>query len=241
MPKGNKRYLSWMIIWFYIQDMTLRELGPCGKQFLTMELPNKEHLWTWGMSLGLYSKPYRQTGGVHENTTQGEMINLFKYHEDIEDSQRTRISKKFAGEVFDLLAKELRQKFPTSSKLPFDVCLGLPENRGTGRSLPKNICRILSDEHKWLQDGFEGVTKTRSGEIIKEVPHDERPAKVAGLYAIDKSKMPTPKFGFLIIDDVFETGSTIGALCKTLEKEFPGVPRYTIALTHLHATERMAK
>ena len=193
------------------------------------------------MSLGLYSKPYRQTGGVHENTTQGEMINLFKYHEDIEDSQRTRISKKFAGEVFDLLAKELRQKFPTSSKLPFDVCLGLPENRGTGRSLPKNICRILSDEHKWLQDGFEGVTKTRSGEIIKEVPHDERPAKVAGLYAIDKSKMPTPKFGFLIIDDVFETGSTIGALCKTLEKEFPGVPRYTIALTHLHATERMAK
>ena len=206
-----------------------------------MELPNKEHLWTWGMSLGLYSKPYRQTGGVHENTTQGEMINLFKYHEDIEDSQRTRISKKFAGEVFDLLAKELRQKFPTSSKLPFDVCLGLPENRGTGRSLPKNICRILSDEHKWLQDGFEGVTKTRSGEIIKEVPPDERPAKVAGLYAIDKSKMPTPKFGFLIIDDVFETGSTIGALCKTLEKEFPGVPRYTIALTHLHATERMAK
>ncbi len=206
-----------------------------------MELPNKEHLWTWGMSLGLYSKPYRQTGGVHENTTQGEMINLFKYHEDIEDSQRTRISEKFAGEVFDLLAKELRQKFPTSSKLPFDVCLGLPENRGTGRSLPKNICRILSDEHKWLQDGFEGVTKTRSGEIIKEVPPDERPAKVAGLYAIDKSKMPTPKFGFLIIDDVFETGSTIGALCKTLEKEFPGVPRYTIALTHLHATERMAK
>ena len=206
-----------------------------------MELPNKEHLWTWGMSLGLYSKPYRQTGGVHENTTQGEMINLFKYHEDIEDSQRTQISKKFAGEVFDLLAKELRQKFPTSSKLPFDVCLGLPENRGTGRSLPKNICRILSDEHKWLQDGFEGVTKTRSGEIIKEVPHDERPSKVAGLYAIDKIKMPTPKFGFLIIDDVFETGSTIGALCKTLEKEFPGVPRYTIALTHLHATERMAK
>ncbi len=206
-----------------------------------MELPNKEHLWTWGMSLGLYSKPYRQTGGVHENTTQGEMINLFKYHEDIEDSQRTRISKKFAGEVFDLLANELRQKFPTSSILPFDVCLGLPENRGTGRSLPKNICRILSDEHTWLKDGFEGVTKTRSGEIIKEVPPDERPAKVAGLYAIDKSKMPTPKFGFLIIDDVFETGSTIGALCKTLEKEFPGVPRYTIALTHLHATERMAK
>jgi predicted amidophosphoribosyltransferase len=85
------------------------------------------------------------------------------------------------------------------------------------------------------------VIKTRAGEIIKEVPHNERPAKLAGLYAIDKDKMPTPNFGFLIIDDVFETGSTIGELCKTLEKEFPEVPRYIVALTHLHATERMAK
>jgi len=193
------------------------------------------------MSLGLYSKPYRETGGTQENTTQGDMINLFKYHEDIEDSKRTQISKEFAREVFGLLAKEFRQKFPTSSKLPFDVCVGPPENRGTGRSLPRNICRILSDEHKWIKYGFEGVTKTRVGEVMKEVSHDERPAKVAGLYAIDKNKMPVPKFGFLIIDDVFETGSTVGGLCKTLEKEYPGVPRYIIALTHLHATERMAR
>ena len=193
------------------------------------------------MSLGLYSKPYRETSGTHENTTQGEMINLFKYHEDIQDAKRARISKEFAMEVFGLLAKEFRQKFPTYLKLPFDVCLGLPENRGTCRSLPRNICRILADEHKWLNDGFEGVIKTRAGEIIKEVPHNERPAKLAGLYAIDKNKMPTPNFGFLIIDDVFETGSTIGELCKTLEKEFPDVPRYIVALTHLHATERMAK
>ena len=206
-----------------------------------MELPNRDHLWTWGMSLGLYSKPYWATGGTHENTTEGDLINLFKYHEDIGEAQRMRISNEFARKVFGLLANELRQNFPNSSKLPFDVCVGLPENRGTGRSLPRNICRILANEHKWLNDGFEAVTKTRAGEVIKEVPHDERPVKVAGLYAIDKTKMPAPKFGFLIIDDVFETGSTIGALCKTLEKEYPGLPRYIIALTHLHATERMAK
>jgi hypothetical protein len=206
-----------------------------------MELPNKEHLWTWGMSLGLYSKPYRETGGNHENTTQGDRINLFKYHEEITEVQRAKISSEFAREVFGLLAKELRHKFPSSIKLPFDVCIGLPENRGTGRSLPKNICRILAEEHEWLKDGFEGVTKTRAGEVIKEVPHDERPAKVEGLYDIDKVKMPIPKFGFLIIDDVFETGSTIGALCKTLENVYPEVPRYIIALTHLHATERLAK
>jgi hypothetical protein len=206
-----------------------------------MELPNKEHLWTWGMSLGLYSKPFWATGGTHENTTYGEMINLFKYHENIAQAERTRISKEFAREVFAFLANELRQNFPTSSKLPFNVCVGSPENRGTGRSLPRDICRILANDHKWLNDGFEGIIKTRAGEVIKEVPYSERSTKVNGLYSVDKNKMPAPKFGFLIIDDVFETGSTVGELCKTLEKEYPGVPRYIIALTHLHATERLAK
>jgi hypothetical protein len=206
-----------------------------------MELPNKENLWNWGMSLALYSKPWRVTGGAHENTTQGDMINLYKYHEDIDDAQRRRIAKDFTSEVFGLLAKELRQRFPTLTKLPFDVCVGLPENRGTGRSLPRDICGLLSNEHKWLNNGFEGVIKIRAGEVMKGIPRDERPGRVEGLYAIDRNKMPNPEFGFLIIDDVFETGSTVGELCKTLEKEYPGVPRYIIVLTHLHATERLAK
>jgi hypothetical protein len=206
-----------------------------------MELPNKENLWTWGMSLALYSKPWRAIGETPEKTTQGEMINLYKYHEEINYATRKRIAKAFTSEVFALLAKELRRKFPTSKKLPFDVCVGLPENRGTGRSLPKEICELLADEHAWLKNGFEGVIKTRTGEVIKGIPHDERPGRVEGLYAIDRYKMPSPEFGFLIIDDVFETGSTVSGLCKTLEKEYPGVPRYIIALTHLHATERMAK
>jgi hypothetical protein len=206
-----------------------------------MELPNKENLWTWGMSLGRYSNSLTETQGKYELTPQGNKINFFKYHNYAGESQRVEISKEFALEVFELLTKELGPKFPTTLKFPFDVCVGLPENRGTGRSLPRNICRILADEYKWLKDGFEGVTKTRDGEVLKGIPRPERPAKVAGLYAIDRNKMPAPKFGFLIIDDVFETGSTVGEICKTLETEYPGVPRYIIALTHLHATERIAK
>lgn len=47
-----------------------------------MHLPNKNNQWTWGMSLALNSKPYRETKGEQVNTTQGNMINRFKYHED---------------------------------------------------------------------------------------------------------------------------------------------------------------
>lgn len=205
-----------------------------------MHLPNKHNQWTWGMSLALYSKPYRETNGEQINTTQGEMINRFKYHEELSDSERNQIAQNFANQVFTLIRKELSQEFPDPKNPPFDICLGLPENRNTGRSLPRDICRILAEEHIWLRNGFSSVKKTRTGVVMKTIPHDERPEKVKGLYKIDH-KLPKPMRGFLIIDDVFETGSTVGGLCDTLEHDFPKLPRFAIALTHLHATERMLK
>lgn len=204
-----------------------------------MHLPNQNSQWTWGMSLALYSKPYRETKGEQVNTTQGEMINRFKYHEELSTIERNEIAEIFSEQVFNLIKKELSKEFPDRKNPPFDVCLGLPENRNTGRSLPRDICRNLSLEHSWLKDGFACVTKTRTGVVIKAVPLDERPEKVKGLYKIDRNLLPQPRRGFLIVDDVFETGSTVGGLCDTLEYEFPQLPRYVIALTHLHATERM--
>ena len=206
-----------------------------------MELPNKHNHWVWGMSLALYSKPYKETNGEHVNTTQGDMINRFKYHEELSDTERKEIAQNFTDQAFKLISKELRQRFPDPENPPFDVCLGLPENRNTGRSLPRDICRILSEKHVWLRDGFASVTKTRAGVVMKAIPHEERPEKVKGLYKIDRKLLPEPRRGFLIIDDVFETGSTVGGLCDTLEHDFPKLPRYVIALTHLHATERMLK
>lgn len=42
-----------------------------------MHLLNENNQLTWGMSLALYSKPYRETNGEQVNTTQGDMINRF--------------------------------------------------------------------------------------------------------------------------------------------------------------------
>lgn len=193
------------------------------------------------MSLALYSKPYRETKGEKVNTTQGEMINLYKYHEELTPEQREKIAQTFAAQVFNLIRTELKRDYPNPTKPPFDVVLGLPENRNTGRSLPKDLCRILAEEHLWLSDGFSTVTKTRPGTVLKEIPASQRREKVLGLYAIKKGASLSPKRGFLIIDDVFETGSTVSGLCDTLQKEFPKVPRFVVALTHLHATERLAQ
>ena len=206
-----------------------------------MELPNPGDKWIWGMSLALYSRPYRETNGTQVNTSQGEMVNKYKYHDELTDSQRMQIARNFAGQVFDLVRSQLEKKHPNPNKPPFDVVIGLPENRNTGRSLPRDLCRLLANDHPWMRDGFSAVTKTRRGTVLKGIKHQDRPGKVAGLYSINRNELPNPRHGFLIIDDVFETGSTISGLCDILEKEFPSVPRFVVALTHLHATERISK
>ncbi len=208
---------------------------------MSMDLSNKSNLWVWGMSLGLYSKPYEETDGNREFTTNGEMINRFKYHEGrLDQVERDAIVNNFTLQVFNVIKTELAARYPDQQSPPFDVCLGPPENRDTGHSLPRNICRNLADEHDWIRDGFAGITKTRKGKVIKDFLHKDRPSELEGLYAIDRSRLPSPESGFLIIDDVFETGSTLEAMCNTLEIEFPKIPRFVITLTHLHATERMS-
>ena len=204
-----------------------------------MHLPNKHNKWTWGMSLALYSKPYKETNGLQINTSQGEMINRYKYMAGLSAVKREEIVKIFSDQVFDLIRTELKEKYPDPNQPPFDVCLGLPENRDTGNSLPREICKNLSKEHDWIEDGFASVLKTRVGVVVKTISKEDRPEIVRGLYAIDYAQLPPPKRGFLILDDVFETGSSVGALCDTLEQVFPNIPRFVVALTHLHATERM--
>jgi hypothetical protein len=204
-----------------------------------MHLPDKHNKWTWGMSLALYSKPYKETNGLQINTPQGEMINRYKYLSGVSVVRREEIVKTFSDQVFDLVKKELNEKYPDPKQPPFDICLGLPENRDTGNSLPREICKSLSKEHDWLKDGFACVMKTRAGVVVKTIPKEDRPGIVRGLYTINHAHLPPPTRGFLIVDDVFETGSSVGALCDTLEQEFPHLPRFVVALTHLHATERM--
>jgi len=191
--------------------------------------------WVWGHSLGLYSKPLAQTRGNYELTIHGEKINYFKYHAEADQMERYVIAEYFSDEVFRAIKSGLEPKYASP---PFNVCIGPPENRNTGHSLPNYVCQKLVKKLNWMKNGFDSVKKTRSGEVMKKVPREERSSKLNGLYTIDSSRLPEGVFGILIIDDVFETGSTVEAVCDALEMEFPSIPRFVVALSHLHATKR---
>lgn len=206
-----------------------------------MELPNPRGLWTWGVSLGPYSLPDGHPNGVLEHTSQGEMVNNFKYHDRLIKSRRNTITRSFTDQVFTAIYAQFHERFPNWDNLPFDVCLGPPENRNTGHSLPREVCALLAQDRGWIVDGFSGIRKTRSAEVMKSVPRSERAEHLKGLYEINKETMPYPNFGFLIIDDVFETGATVSALCETLQEAYPRLPRFVVALTHLYSTERSGR
>ena len=203
-----------------------------------MELPNPRSLWTWGVSLGPYSLPYDRPNGVLEHTSQGEMVNNYKYHGRLLKSRRNTITRSFTDQVFTAIYAQFHERFPNWDNLPFDVCLGPPENRNTGHSLPRQVCGLLAADRGWIVDGFSGIRKTRSVEVMKNIPRSERAEHLKGLYEINKETMPYSNFGFLIIDDVFETGATVSALCETLQEAYPRLPRFVVALTHLYSTER---
>ena len=204
-----------------------------------MELPNPRGLWTWGISLGPYSQPHDHPNGVLEHTLLGDMINKYKYHDRLLNSRRAAIARSFTDQVFTAIYDQFHEEFPAREKLPFDVCLGPPENRNTGHSLPGAVCQLLSQDRQWIVNGFSGIRKTRSAEVMKNVPRSERAEHLRGLYEVNKETMPYSNFGFLIVDDVFETGSTVNAVCETLEEAYPHLPRFVVALTHLYSTERL--
>ena len=201
-----------------------------------IDLPNTTRSWAWGKSLGIYSNHDGPTSSGDRHTDIGKKINRFKYHNNIDQVERDSIVNYFSNEVFRAVTTGLAKEYLLAP--PFNVCLGPPENRKTGHSLPKYICRNLAEEHDWIINGFESINKTRVGAVMKNLPWLERSSKLKGLYEIDLSPLPVDVSGFLIVDDVYETGSTLAELCDTIELQFPGTPRFVISLSHLHATKR---
>lgn len=203
-----------------------------------MELIEEEGLWAWGRTIDQYSFPFDSDNGGNY-TEVGDRIRRFKYSSVKGDDTKQQIVPYFAGRVMELLKNGLPDFFKIFP--PFDVCVAVPANRDMQASLPVEVCDALSNYYPWLQNGCSGVEKNRMGIVMKETAKSERAEKVRGLYSINKESMLEPKIGFLVIDDVYETGASMKELCRTLKKEYPEKKIFAVALAHIFTTERYIK
>lgn len=197
-------------------------------------LPNKHGLWLWGVSLNTYSE-WSELDDLpgsfaKANTEHGQAVHEFKYKSSsISTTRYEEIVNFFFGEirrVFEHLEKDHKDA-------PFNLCIAPPMNLDGHPNLPLTLCARLDSKYAWMQAGFRTIEKTRTGLVMKNTSRNEREVAVSGLYRARRSPSEHEVKGILIIDDVFETGSTVNEICRALEVAFPGIPRYVIALTDL--------
>lgn len=200
-----------------------------------MKLQEYEGLWTWAQTIDQYSFPYDGENGGNF-TEVGQRIRSFKYSGRGVDVAKDQIASYFAGRVMELIKNELTTFFKVFP--PFDVCVAVPANRDPQISLPVEVCKALSNFYPWLKDGSLGIEKKQSGLVMKHVVEAQRAEKIAGLYSINQKFIPEVNTGFLVIDDIYETGASIKELCRTLKKSYPDKPIYVVAFAHLFTTER---
>lgn len=202
-----------------------------------MNLLESDGLWTWARSLDDYTIPYGKENGGNF-TDVGSKIHSFKYSDQTSEKDKDQIVSYFAKRIMKLIKEELSGFFPSP---PFDVCVAVPSNRPGTRSLPTEICSSIEIDNRHIRNGSAGIVKKQSGVVMKNIPNSERSERLVGLYSIDSENMPKVKKGFLVIDDVIETGESTKAICKVLKNAYPERNIYVVILANIFTTKKYLK
>jgi predicted amidophosphoribosyltransferase len=194
-------------------------------------LPNVNKLWTNGISLSLYSKSWDPINREQDFTELGKLVSEFKYSRSLSPQRGLDITRVFAEEV----AKVLKLTAEKDSHL-FNSLIAIPPNRANANSLPKAVAHELSEKFTWLINDSKYLVKNHEIAVIKNLPVEERAEMLRGAYSTDSEYDLRHFTGFLVLDDIYQSGATLKEVCRTLKRAHPEVPRYVLTMTHLRST-----
>lgn len=194
-------------------------------------LPNVNKLWTNGISLSLYSKSWDPINREQDFTELGKLVSEFKYSRSLSPQRGLEITRIFAAEV----VKVLKLSAEKDSHL-FNCLIAIPPNRVNTNSLPKAVAHELSEKFTWLKNDSKYLVKNHEIAVIKNLPVEERAEMLRGAYSTDSEYDLRHLTGFLVLDDIYQSGATLKEVCRTLKRAHPAVPRYVLSMTHLRST-----
>lgn len=186
-------------------------------------------LWIEGWALSKYSsEPYKKT-------RIGGLIKKIKYDRSPYYSLTERISD--AKIISDEIIKMIKWLY-NPSDLPFDLCLCPPSHEVKPLDLPDFICKAISGGSvKYAEKSLiERIALT----TIKAGPKEERAKKLVDNFVFDCPEALFPSKGILIIDDVFDTGSTITGVSRAVSARFPNIPRFVITAAYIGRMGRIS-
>lgn len=198
-----------------------------------LELPNEARLWQRGVALDWYTTGYDKEKLTYIKSDLGQAVREYKYYSQLQKKRREAIVRKCSEAITQVLRLEEEHEKPT-----FNSCIGVAPNRKTGYSLPLDLALQLSIKFDWIRDESNSLQKTREIETIKNLKGEKlRAEMLRDAYVVKDDFNPVGVRGFLIIDDVYETGATLKEVCKTLQTRFPEIPRYVLTITQVKPTE----
>ena len=198
-----------------------------------IELPNDSQLWVKGIALDWYTTGYDKEKLEYIKSDLGQSVREYKYFSQLNQKRREAIVRKCSDSISKVLRLEEELEKPN-----FNACIGVAPNRKTGHSLPLDLALQLSIRFDWLKDESNCLVKTRDMDTIKKLKGEKlRAGALQGGYKVNESFDYNGIRGFLIIDDVFETGATLKEVCRTLQSRFPAIPRYVLTITQVKPVE----
>ena len=194
-------------------------------------LPNTRKLWERGYSLSLYSRSYDSITSTQDYTELGKLVYEYKWFKGLSESRRNAIVTFCADEISKTLKLDSETK-----EFNFNSCIGVIPNGNSGHSLPQDLAAYLSQKYAWLRNDSKCMFKTRDLPQMKNLAdYDLRKETLSHAYVVDNNYDLSKVSGVLIIDDVYESGSTLREFCRTLKRSNPEIPRFVITLTHLRS------
>jgi hypothetical protein len=192
-------------------------------------LPNTHKLWEKGVSISLYSRGYDPITHKQDFTELGQAVYEYKYYRNLPVARRQELVRLCSGAIVRTLKLEQQ-----SESIGFNSCIGVMPNGNSGVSLPLDLAIQLSIKFDWLRDDSNCLTKVKELPVMKGLSdYNQRNEALKNAYGVNLNYDFEGVRGFLIIDDVFESGSTLREICRTLERVVPEIPRFVLTLTHL--------
>lgn len=186
----------------------------------------KSKYWDQGFAISMYSRAYDRIVG-QDFTELGQAIYKYKYHKVLSYDDRKLI------EAFCLQKLEgaIRAKLSQETQLAFVV--SVPPNRENSYSLPPVMAKALASQSGGaIIDVSNLLVKQKQFPVLKNLDKDEKAKFLLDAFAFS-TKLSNSKGALLIIDDIYDTGSTLRSVARAINKTNPELVKYVMTLTAL--------
>jgi predicted amidophosphoribosyltransferase len=155
-------------------------------------LSDDSEFWDWGLS-------FHELG----------LASTYKYKPGISASERK------------LILDELWLQVSSLNLPPIDAVLGVPPHLDSENSGPWEMARYFSQKLQIPDISWRISETMRLGLKIKNVPVGERADLLDGIYEFEIQGLGYAPSGILVLDDFYESGSTLESVCAYLKGKLP--------------------